>query len=223
MSNNEEVAKEKKAETKMTWRHLFIHLAAMAAVAVVIVFITMSWIRSYTEHGIGVVVPNITNMQEQEAIDKLAQYDLVGVTEGYVYIKGRKVGEVTSQRPHADATVKRGRKVYLTISSGNQPMVNIPNIIDNSSVRQAEAQLIALGFKLTEPEYTSGNVDWVYGVSYKGRELKRGEFVPEGSELTLIVGGGGKSTRVLEDTIGVALDSLGRPIDTLEVATDWAL
>lgn len=221
MSKNEEVAKEKKEETKMTWKHLFIHLAAMMAVVVLVVFITMRGIRSYTEHGIGVVVPDITNMQEHEAIEKLAQHDLVGITDGYVYIKGRKVGEVTAQRPHADATVKRGRKVYLTISSGNQPMVSIPNIIDNSSVRQAEAQLIAIGFKLTEPEYTSGNVDWVYGVSYKGRELRRGELVPEGSELTLIIGGGGKSTRVLEDTIGVALDSLGRPIDTLEVATDW--
>ena len=33
------------------------------------------------------------------------------------------------------------------------PKVAIPDIMDNSSLRQAEAKLRALGFKITEPEY----------------------------------------------------------------------
>ena len=37
--------------------------------------------------------------------------------------------------------------------------------MDNSSLRQAEAKLRALGFKITEPEYISGEKDWVYSLS----------------------------------------------------------
>lgn len=36
------------------------------------------------------------------------------------------------------------------------PKVSVPDIMDNSSLRQAEAKLRALGFRVTEPEYISG-------------------------------------------------------------------
>ena len=47
--------------------------------------------------------------------------------------------------------------------------MSVPDIMDNSSLRQAEAKLRALGFRVTEPEYISGEKDWVYSVTYKGR------------------------------------------------------
>ena len=64
--------------------------------------------------------------------------------------------------------------------------------MDNSSLRQAEAKLRALGFKITEPEYISGEKDWVYSIKYRGRDLKAGEKVPHEAVLTLTVGNGMK-------------------------------
>lgn len=183
-------------------RLLLINLAAMAAVVVVAVLITFRWMDSYTEHGKAIAVPDIQGMEEADAMSKLAQHNLVGVVSDHVYIKGVAPGKITTQRPAAHAKVKRGRKVYLTVSSGNQPMIAIPDIADNSSLRQAESRLRAAGFKLAPNDTIAGDLDWVYGVRYKERELKAGELVPEGAELTLVVGGGNK-----EET-----ETLGAPV-----------
>ena len=68
--------------------------------------------------------------------------------------------------------------------------MSVPDIMDNSSLRQAEAKLRALGFRVTEPEYISGEKDWVYSVTYKGRTLNAGDKVPHEALLTLHVGNG---------------------------------
>ena len=174
-------------------RLLFINLIAMAAVVVAAVFITFRWMDSYTEHGIAVKVPDITGLPEQEAVAVLADHQLVGVTSDHVFVKGVPAGEITAQRPAAAAKVKRGRKIYLTVSSGNQPMIAIPDIIDNCSLREAESRLRAAGFKLTPHDTISGDLDWVYGIRYSDRELQNYEQVPEGAELTIVVGGGDKT------------------------------
>ena len=171
---------------------LITHLAAMAAVVVSVIFITFRWINHYTEHGVAIIVPDITGMQQHSALDELAQHHLVGVVSDHIYIKGVPAGKITAQRPDANAKVKRGRKVYLTVSSGNQPMIAVPDIADNSSLRQAESRLRAAGFKLAPNDTIPGELDWVYGIRYNGRELEGEELVPEGAELTLIIGGGDK-------------------------------
>ena len=97
-------------------------------------------------------------------------------------------GAVLEQKPAGGAKVKIGRTIYLTINTGEIPKITIPDIIDNSSFRQAEARLRALGFKLTEPEYIKGEKDWIYGVKYNGKELTSGAKIPREAVLTLCVG-----------------------------------
>lgn len=192
----------KKQDQKKSLQLLLINCAAMAAVVVGAIFITFRWINSYTEHGVAIIVPNITGMQEEDAVSKLAQHHLIGVAYDHTYIKGIPVGEITAQRPAADAKVKRGRKVYLTVSSGNQPMIAIPDVIENSSLREAESRLRAAGFRLAPHDTIPGDLDWVYGVRYNDRELQSEERVPEGAELTIIVGGGEDyGTKAKEPTV----------------------
>ncbi len=200
MSKTIDKKKQEPQQGKKPLRLLLINVSAMAVVVVVAVFITFRWIDSYTEHGVALVVPDVTGMEEADAITKLGQHDFVGVVSDHVYIKGVAPGEITAQRPAAQAKVKRGRKVYLTVSSGNQPMIAIPDIADNSSLRQAESRLRAAGFKLAPNDTIAGDLDWVYSVRYKGRELQGGELIPEGAELTLVIGGGDKMET---ETLGV--------------------
>ena len=191
---------DNKKEAAKPLRVLLVNLASMAAVVVAAVLITFRWMDGYTEHGKAIAVPEVVGMEEADAVSKLAQHDLVGVVSDYVYIKGVAPGEITAQRPVAHAKVKRGRKIYLTVSSGNQPMIAIPDIADNSSLRQAESRLRAAGFKLAPNDTVAGDLDWVYGVRYNERELHAGDLVPEGAELTLIIGGGDKEET---ETLGV--------------------
>ena len=138
---------DNKKQGKKPLRLLLINLIAMAAVVVAAVFITFRWIDNYTEHGVAVIVPDITGLQEEDAIRKLAQYQLIGITDNYIYVKGKPVGEITAQRPAAQTKVKHGRKIYLTANSGKQPMITLPDIIENSSLREAESRLRAAGFQ----------------------------------------------------------------------------
>lgn len=192
--------KKDTANKKSPLRLIAINLAAMAAVVVAAVFITFRWIDNYTEHGIAIKVVDVTGMQEEEAIQALSKHDLMGITSDHIFVKGVPAGEVISQRPAGNAKVKRGRKIYLTVSSGNHPMITVPDIADNSSLRQAESRLRAAGFQLTPHDTIDGELDWVYGIRYNGRELNGEEKIPEGSTLTLIIGGGDK---IKADTLGV--------------------
>ena len=101
-------------------------------------------------------------------------------------------GCILDYNPAAGHKVKEGRIIYLTINSLNIPLQSVPDVADNSSLRQAEARLLAVGFKLAEIQYVPGEKDWVYGVKYKDRQLTTGEKVPVGAALTLMVGGGGE-------------------------------
>ena len=186
------MSNKKETTNKKPLRLIVINLVAMAAVVVAAVFVTFRWIDKYTEHGIAITVPNVTGMQEEEAIQVLSQYRLVGIADVMEYRKGVPVGEVLSQRPGSNAKVKHGRKIYLSISSGNHPTKAVPDVADNSSLRQAESRLRAAGFLLTPHDTIEGELDWVYGVRYNGRELKGEEQIPEGATLTLIIGGGEK-------------------------------
>ncbi|MBO5678614.1 MAG: PASTA domain-containing protein [Bacteroidaceae bacterium] len=193
----------KKKETKNkkgALRLLIINLAAMVAVVIAAIFFTFRWIDNYTEHGIAIKVVDVTGMQEEEAIQALSKHDLMGITSDHIFVKGVPAGEVISQRPAGNAKVKRGRKIYLTVSSGNHPMITVPDIADNSSLRQAESRLRAAGFQLTPHDTIDGELDWVYGIRYNGRELNGEEKIPEGSTLTLIIGGGDK---IKADTLGI--------------------
>lgn len=192
MNKTTDKKEQEKKQSRKALRLLLINLAAMVTVVAVAVFVTFRCINNYTEHGVALIVPDVTGLEETDAMSKLTQHDFVGVVSDHVYVKGIAPGEIIAQRPVAQAKVKRGRKVYLTVSSGNQPMIAIPDIADNSSLRQAESRLRAAGFKLAPNDTIKGDLDWVYEVRYKGRELQSGELVPEGAELTLVIGGGDK-------------------------------
>ena len=197
------MAMNKKKETKnkkASLKFVVVNLAAMVAVGVAAVLITFRWIDSYTEHGMAVKVPVVTGMTEEEAVEVLGKHSLVGIASDFVYVKGVPTGEIIGQRPAGEAKVKRGSKIYLTVSSGNHPMIAVPDIADNSSLRQAESRLRAAGFQLTPHDTIKGELDWVYAIRLGERELQGEELVPEGSTLTLVIGGGEKLDA---DTLGV--------------------
>lgn len=166
----------------------WLNLIAMPIVVVAILFGVLHWLDTYTHHGESIIVPNVNGLPLKQAENELNKKNLRAIVVDSNYIKGVPAGAILEQKPLGGAKVKIGRSVYLTINTGEAPKVAIPDIIDNSSFRQAEARLRALGFKLTEPEYIEGEKGWIYGVKYNGKELVSGEKIPREAVLTLCVG-----------------------------------
>lgn len=178
---------EKKSNTK---KIVLINLAAMLVAVVLLPFIVLAWLDSYTLHGEAITVPNVCGMQLEEAAETMRANKLDFEVVDYKYVKGAKEDEVLEQRPEANEKVKEGRKIALTMSSKHEPMQIVPNIIDNCSLREAQARLRAAGFKLAPNVEIAGEKDWVYMLLVGKDTIHNGMKIPVGSTVTLVIGSG---------------------------------
>ena len=198
-----------------TNKYFWVNILVMNVAVVLIVFGVMKWLDVYTRHGEAVVVPDVKGMTVGEAEMLLRNHGLVCVVSDSNYVKNKPAGSILELNPSAGQKVKEGRTIYLTINTLDVPLRLVPDVADNSSVRQAQAKILAAGFKLSENELISGEKDWVYGVKYKGRQLNMGDKVPVGATLTLLVGDG--ETQVQDsDSLEIVEDAAG----TTDVSTD---
>ena len=171
-------------------RAFWLNLIAMPIVVIGIIFGVLHWLDDYTHHGQSIIVPNVKGLPLKQAEAEFGKKNLKTVVVDSNFVKGMPAGAVLEQTPEGNSKVKEGRTIYLTINTADVPKIAIPDIIDNSSSRQAEARLRAMGFKLTAPELVEGEKDWVYGVKYKDKRLMSGDKIPRESVLTLCIGAG---------------------------------
>ena len=173
-------------------KYFWANIIAMVVAIIAVLFGVLKGLDIYTHHGQAVVVPNVKGMGVAEAEKMFRNRGLNCVVSDSNYVKTMPAGCILDYNPAAGHKVKEGRIIYLTINSLSIPLQSVPDVADNSSLRQAEARLLAVGFKLAGIQYVPGEKDWVYGVKYKDRQLTTGEKVPVGAALTLMVGGGGE-------------------------------
>ena len=190
-----------------TNRFFWINILAMPVVLIILVFVTLRWLDAYTRHGEAVIVPDVKHKPVAEALRILGTQNLQGQVADSTYVKTLPPGCVLEYNPPMNQKVKKGRIIYLTVNTQNVPLMELPDVADNSSLREAEARLLAAGFKLMPNDTVPGEKDWVYGVKMNGRVLGQQEKVPQGAYLTIVVGDGLSHTEIEVDTLGV--DSLG--------------
>lgn len=174
----------KKMASPVVWGNL---LGMMLFVALMI---AGAWYGTmiYTHHGEVISVPDVSRIHHTDAALLLSQYELDAVVADSGYNRNLAAGSVLMQQPRAGTRVKSGRKVYLTVNSGNAPTLTMPDIADNCDAYEAEIRLRAMGFKLGPKEYVPGDKDWVIGVKCRGREVRAGEKVPAEAPVVLVVG-----------------------------------
>lgn len=177
---------------------ILINLAAMCAVVLAICYTVFAWLDSYTLHGQVIEVPAVCGKHIDDAADALRAQNLDFEIIDYKYKKGGRENEVVEQLPLPGAQVKKGRRIQLTLNSASEPLQPLPDIVDNCSLREAEARLRAAGFNIAEGVRIAGETDWVYSVLMGEDTLKNGSKVPMGATLTLVVGNGEDTEEVSE-------------------------
>ena len=202
-------------------RFFWLNLIAIIVVVIGACWGTLLWLDHYTHHGEAYVVPNVKNKTLGEAQLALHNQKLEGLVVDYSYVKGLPDGMILDQNPAGGARVKEGRTIYLTITTSKVPLVKLPDLIDNSSLRQAEAKLKAMGFRLTEPEYVSGEQDWIYGIKYRGRSLMSGDKVPHEAMLTLCVGNTAIRDSLAMDSTQIMISEGASSSSEAEVDDSW--
>lgn len=176
-------------------KFFWINISAMVLVVAALLFGALKGIDIYTRHGEAVVVPDVKGMGVAEAEKVFRNRGLNCIVSKSVYVKDQPAGGILDYNPPAGQKVKEGRIIYLTINTLDIPLQAVPDVADNSSFRQAEAEIMRSGFKLGETQFVEGEKDWVYGVKYQERVLATGDKVPMGATLTLMVGDGKEASQ----------------------------
>ena len=206
-----EGAKEKKKPAgSFNWKKLWIQLGIMAGSFILLIIIINIVLKSYTDHGKSLTVPDLKGktVPEIEEIckDKKVRY----LIKDSSYSQNAPANTVIDQNPKAGQHVKENRRIYITINSKSAPVIKLNNVIDKS-MRQAKAELINNGFEVDEKnEYKPcDDLGLVMDVKYKGQPVKAGAMLKKGSKLTLVVCDGGNSANtVVPNLIGKQFDEV---------------
>lgn len=174
---------------KIASHYVLLNLFAMAVVIVLLCVAVKFGLDLYTHHGEGIAVPELKGMSYHKARLLLEEEGLNIIVSDSGYQKTMPADCILAQTPGVGTKVKAGHAIRDGQLSSS-PTFAIPDIVDNSSYREAEAKLMAMGFRLTEPQRVVGEKDWVYGIISRGRRVSNGDRVPIDYPLTLMIGTG---------------------------------
>ena len=161
---------------KIASHYVLLNLFAMAVVIVLLCVAVKFGLDLYTHHGEGIAVPELKGMSYHKARLLLEEEGLNIIVSDSGYQKTMPADCILAQTPGVGTKVKAGHAIYVTVNSPSSPTFAIPDIVDNSSYREAEAVV--------------GEKDWVYGIISRGRRVSNGDRVPIDYPLTLMIGTG---------------------------------
>ena len=121
-------------------KFFWINLIAMVIVVALVLFGVLKGLDIYTRHGEAVVVPNVKGMGVAEAEKMFRNQGLTCIVSDSSYVKNLPAGCILEHNPAAGQKVKEGRTIYLTINTLSTPLLVVPDVADNSSMRQAQAR-----------------------------------------------------------------------------------
>lgn len=163
---------------------------ALAAVGITIFLIlfVIVFLRIYTNHGESVEIPDLKGKTAQEAANLLEQQDLRFEIRDSVYSSETAPGTVLDQYPKPGMKVKENRIIFLTLCALNQEMIPMPQLTD-ISYRQATNLIENSGLVAGNIQYRQSEFpNLVLEQRVNGRIVAKGEMVPKGSTVDLVLG-----------------------------------
>ena len=129
----------------------------------------------YISLGDETEMPDVIEMDLAEAEDLLEKQGFQVLVSDSMYDANHPEGIVIEQNPYPYATVKENRRVYLTISIGEKPIV-MPNLF-GVSPREADLILDSYDLKLKAKYYVYSDI------YHEGTVI--GQSYPQGQEIVL--------------------------------------
>ncbi len=163
------------------------NLGLIAVVFLVILIIAFVCLNFYTRHGSEYVMPEIEGslMEEIEDMEEMDNFEVIVLDS--IYTPGEHAGKIISQDPKAGSKIKKGRKIYVVITSSIGENIPMPNCKDQS-VRSAVNQLTNAGLRVGKFIFNIGDFNSVVvGQRYKGNPIEEGSQIQRGEEIDLVV------------------------------------
>lgn len=192
-------------KTETFRKNLIIALTSILVFLIVIFFV----LRVYTRHGESLAVPSLKGMTVEKAVALLESQGLDYQIDS-VYQVDKPPGTVIEQDPKPNTNVKTNRTIYLTVITNLAPNVNLPDIVDKTFL-EVQVILSNYGLKVGDTLYRPDIArDRVLDATFAGASIRRGELIPKGSKINLILGDGKGSPEVdIPDLTGLTLSEAG--------------
>ena len=166
------------------------HALLIVGVVVAILIISSVMMNIITRHGMHRTVPDFTGVRIGDAESMAKQERLQIIINDSLFVPAYEGGIVLDQLPKSGAEVKAGRKIYVTINSFRQKMVQVPYVAGRS-LRQAKNMLEVAGLEIDKLIYEEDiATNYVLAVEVEGRALQPESKVEieMGEGVTLRVG-----------------------------------
>ena len=188
--------------TKPFWVNLLVVLA-LVLVMVLLLFNSLEWM---THHDKNEVVPDVTGQNITAAQKMLESKGFSVEVLDSVFVDTAARLSVTKQSPEANAKVKAGRTVFLTINRAVAPEVELPSLI-GFSFKSAQYYLQSLNLKLGDTSYVPDIArNAVKEMTYNSKPIKPGTKVPMGSTIGFVLGIGlGSEEKNVPDLVGMTV------------------
>jgi beta-lactam-binding protein with PASTA domain len=174
----------------LTHRSFGANLIAVIVLFIVLAIVFFSSLGFITHHGQTVKVPEVTGSPMSKAKTLLTAGHFKVIVQDSGYVDSLPPFTVLRQAPEPGSVVKVNRTVYLTLNKASAPLTAMPNLV-NYSFRSAEmtleSQRLQLGDTVYKPDIAKNAV---LEQLYRGKPVKAGEMIPEGSKITLVLGDG---------------------------------
>lgn len=166
------------------------HAVLIVLTVVAILVVSSLMMNVITRHGTHRTVPDFTGIRIADA-ERLADDErLEIIINDSLFVPAYEGGIVLDQLPKGGVEVKAGRKIYVTINSVRQKMVQVPYVAGRS-LRQAKNMLEVAGLGIERLEYVEDiATNYVLAEIVEGRELTAEDKVEieMGSGVVLKVG-----------------------------------
>lgn len=204
----------KKGMGKKRGGNLWLNIIGIIVVSVILVFLTLGWLKIYTRHYNSVEVPALRGMSVEDARTILDRVNLKLEVVDSIYNESLVPGAIIETTPSEGAVIKDRRTIYAVINNMSVKQAVIPDVYEISR-RQAEAVIRRAGFTDLTIEYVMGEFSnlALRIKNNRGQILLKGDTIPFNEPLILEV----SSEELLNDSLRIMNDSLmqiGRAIDT---------
>ncbi len=186
---------------RWTWRRFFVYLATLVAMLIIVgVMIDQVILPSIVSSTRTILVPDVVGLDEDDARTRLQDLGLVVMEPHEQVSEDHPEGTVIQQMPYEGATVKEGRRIYLTVSAGKETAL-LPDVV-GMTTREARLNLMRLG--LSVGDITMMKNDSIMEDRVITQSVPSGERVPAGSRIDLVVSEGPLSI-TMPDLLGYSL------------------
>lgn len=177
---------------KFFYSKLFIKQIFLAVVIFsVIILLSILFLFFYTNQTSKILVPNLIGYEVSEIQeimdDSKLRYEII---DSSFYNPNFEKNTILEQIPEPSKTVKKNRKIYLTVNPSSYGNVIFPDLIQ-LTLRNAQSTLSALDLEFGEIYYEDNiGKDMVLKVFIDSKQILPGEIVPKKSKIDFIVGNG---------------------------------